>query len=183
MATRENIIDLAEELIRTKGYNAFSYADIARTLNIRNAAIHYHFPVKADLGVSVVERELQKIEEGRMQWAHLPGKEELQKVAGTFYGSSRKGRICLNGSLTPDYLTLPPSLQQKVAAMCQASVEWMTGCLEKGRKDGSLQFQGAAEDRALLVISALLSSLLLSRVMGAEIFDRMLNQLLKDLEQ
>ena len=182
MATRENIIDLAEELIRTKGYNAFSYGDIAAVLHIRNAAIHYHFPAKADLGVSVVDRELSRIADAKEQSTHLSGSQQLRMLVGTFYGSSRKGWICLNGSLTPDYLTLPPSLQQKVAAMCEDVLEWMTACLEQGRNDGSLQFQGAAEDRGLLVVSALLSSLLLSRVMGEEVFDRMLEQLLKDLE-
>lgn len=182
MATRENIIDLAEELIRTKGYNAFSYGDIAAVLHIRNAAIHYHFPAKADLGVSVVERELSKIADTRAQSGHLPGSQQLRMLVRTFYGSSRKGWICLNGSLTPDYLTLPPSLQQKVKDMSESILEWMTECLEEGQKDGSLQFQGLAQDRALLVVSALLSSLLLSRVMGGQVFDRMLDQLLKDLE-
>jgi len=182
MATRENIIDLAEELIRTKGYNAFSYGDIARVLHIRNAAIHYHFPAKADLGISVVDRELKKISDGKEQWADLPGGEQLRKLVETFYGSSRKGWICLNGSLTPDYLTLPPLLQQRVADMCRAILDWMQGCLERGLKDGSLRFEGQPADRALLVVSALLSSLLLSRVLGPEVFDRMLDQLLKDLE-
>jgi hypothetical protein len=66
--------------------------------------------------------------------------------------------------------------------MCRTILDWMTECLEMGRKEGSLQFQGSAADRALLVVSALLSSLLLSRVLGREVFDRMLRQLLKDIE-
>src|SRR5882757_8478695 len=120
MSTRENIIDLAEELIRTKGYNAFSYGDIAAVLNIRNAAIHYYFPSKADLGISVVDRELEKIYHSRAEWITLPADQQLRRVVETFYGSSRKGWICLNGSLTPDYLTLPAPLQKKVELMCRA---------------------------------------------------------------
>jgi len=181
-ATRDHIIDLAEELIRTRGYNAFSYGDIARALHIRNAAIHYHFPAKADLGISVVDRELKKISESRTGSTTLPGGRQLRTLVETFYGSSRKGWICLNGSLTPDYLTLPPPLRERVTDMCRSILDWMKECLEKGRDDGSLRFDGAVEDRALLVVSALLSSLLLSRVLGAEVFDRMLDRLLKDLE-
>ena len=180
--TRENIIDLAEELIRTKGYNAFSYGDIAGALNIRNAAIHYYFPSKADLGVSVVDREIGKIADGREEWGELPGNVQLRKVVEQFYGSHRKGWICLNGSLTPDYLTLPEPMQKKVKQMSGAILEWMTEALEKGRRDGTLAFEGEAESRALLVISALLSSLLLARVLGKEVFTRMLDQLLKDIE-
>jgi len=36
--TREHIIDLADSLIRKRGFNAFSYSDIATILDIRNAA-------------------------------------------------------------------------------------------------------------------------------------------------
>jgi len=182
IATREHIINLAEEMIRTRGYNAFSYGDIAGVLHIRNAAIHYYFPSKMDLGIAVVDRELEKIAQSQEEWATLPGHQQLRKVVETFYGSSRKGWICLNGSLTPDYLTLPEPLQKKVKTMCQAVLDWITDCLEKGLKDGTLQFEGAPVDRALLVISALLSSLLLSRVLGKEVFDRMRDQLLEDIK-
>lgn len=180
--TRENIIDLADELIRTKGYNAFSYSDIAELLHIRNAAIHYYFHSKGDLGISVVEREVEKLARARGECVSLKGNQQLRMVMENFYGSNRKGWICLNGSLTPDYLTLPVPLKAKVEEMCKAVLEWMTDCLEKGLKDGSLRFEGSAADRALLVLSSLLSSLLLSRVLGGEVFTRMLDQLLKDLE-
>jgi TetR/AcrR family transcriptional regulator, transcriptional repressor for nem operon len=178
--TRENIIDLAEELIRTKGYNAFSYGDIAEILHVRNAAIHYYFPSKADL--SVVEREIGKIDISRGEWEELPGNLQLRKVVEQFYGSHRKGWICLNGSLTPDYLTLPVPMQKKVKQMCEAILGWMKDALEKGRKEGTLAFEGEAENRALLVVSSLLSSLLLARVLGKDVFTRMLDQLMKDLE-
>jgi AcrR family transcriptional regulator len=180
--TRENIIDLAEELIRTKGYNAFSYGDIAEVLHIRNAAIHYYFPSKADLGVNVVDREVGKIASSRGEWGQQPGNVQLRKMVEQFYGSHRKGWICLNGSLTPDFLTLPGPLQQKVKQMCEAILDWMTDALQKGRKDGTLAFEGEAESRALLVISSLLSSLLLARVLGAPVFNKMLDQLLRDIE-
>ena len=180
--TRENIIDLAEELIRTKGYNAFSYGDIAGALSIRNAAIHYYFPSKADLGINVIDREIAKITSSREEWEALPGNMQLRKVVEQFYSSHRRGWICLNGSLTPDFLTLPAPMQQKVKQMCEIILAWMTEVLEKGRKDGTLAFEGEAKSRALLVISSLLSSLLLARVMGKEVFSKMLDQLLKDIE-
>jgi len=50
----EEILDLAETLIQTRGYSAFSYQDIADSLGIRKASIHYHFPSKTDLGIAVV---------------------------------------------------------------------------------------------------------------------------------
>ena len=34
--TRNEIIRIGNELVRSVGYNAFSYADIAKALNIKN---------------------------------------------------------------------------------------------------------------------------------------------------
>jgi TetR/AcrR family transcriptional repressor of nem operon len=42
--TAERILQVAEQLVQARGYNAFSYADIARTLNLTKASLHYHFP-------------------------------------------------------------------------------------------------------------------------------------------
>ena len=61
--TREKIIELGENLIRTKGYNAFSYQDISSELGIKNAAIHYYFPSKENLGTSIVKTNIQRFEE------------------------------------------------------------------------------------------------------------------------
>jgi hypothetical protein len=73
-------------------------------------------------------------------------------------------------------------MRQKVKQMCETILDWMAEALEKGRKDGTLAFEGEVESRALLVISSLLSSLLLARVLGKGVFTRMLDQLLKDIE-
>ena len=54
--TREEILNTAESLWQHRGYNAFSYHHIAVQLGIRNAAIHYHFPGKEDLGVELIRR-------------------------------------------------------------------------------------------------------------------------------
>ena len=36
--TKKRILDIAEKLIMSKGYNAFSYKDISTKLNVKNAA-------------------------------------------------------------------------------------------------------------------------------------------------
>ena len=56
--TKEAILRLGAELIQQVGYHAFSYADIAKKLDIKNAAVHYHFPAKADLYESIVDTHI-----------------------------------------------------------------------------------------------------------------------------
>ena len=54
--TAEKLIAETARLIVNRGYNGFSYADLAERFGIRKASIHHHFPSKADLVVAVVER-------------------------------------------------------------------------------------------------------------------------------
>src|SRR5258706_12819187 len=48
------ILATAEEIIQLKGYGGFSYADVAAELKITKAALHYHFPGKAELGEALI---------------------------------------------------------------------------------------------------------------------------------
>jgi len=50
------ILDVAEQLAQTRGYNGFSYADIALKLGVTKASLHYHFSSKAELGRALIER-------------------------------------------------------------------------------------------------------------------------------
>ena len=54
--TATRILDIAERLVQTRGFNGFSYADIAGDLGITKAALHYHFAGKAELGGALIER-------------------------------------------------------------------------------------------------------------------------------
>lgn len=181
METKERIIELADKLIRTKGFNAFSYANIARPLRIKNAAIHYYFPCKTDLGISVIDRDIDKMLASVDEWKDLPEDEQLKKLAAIFRKRSEDGLICLMGALSPDYDTLPNAMQKKVTEMSFTIVHWVANCLGEGRKKKLFRFEGRAYDRALAVVSNLLSSLLLSRVLGKSTFRKMNSLLMEDL--
>lgn len=180
-ATRDHIIRLADTLIRQRGFNAFSYADIAAVLDIRKAAIHYHFPGKSLLGQAVIEEELRRLEDYRHANAKERGDLQLQHLVGIFYHNSQRNAVCLMGALTPEFATFDAEMQTMVQRLCTAIREWVGDSLEEARKAGQLRFAGSARDRAALVVSTLLSSLLLSRVEGAGLFRRMVDQLLEDL--
>ena len=54
--TASRILDVAERLVQTRGFNGFSYADIATELAVTKASLHYHFPTKVALGRAVIAR-------------------------------------------------------------------------------------------------------------------------------
>jgi TetR/AcrR family transcriptional repressor of nem operon len=167
-------------MIRDVGYNAFSYSDIGEHMQIRPAAIHYHFHTKNDLGLEVIRQELERVAQFRRR--NLSAEDQLKQLFYTFLRQSVENQLCLMGSLTPDFATFDEPLQEKIKELCGAILEWVAQCLEKERSAYRMRFNGRADDRALLVISTLLSSLLLGRVMGSyEVFTRMADQLLADL--
>src|ERR1700729_4439909 len=54
--TASRILDVAERLVQIRGFNGFSYADVAAELKITKAALHYHFAGKAELGEALIAR-------------------------------------------------------------------------------------------------------------------------------
>ena len=52
--TAGRILDVAERLVQLRGFNGFSYADVAAELGITKASLHYHFPGKAELGEALI---------------------------------------------------------------------------------------------------------------------------------
>lgn len=56
MDTQDLLLTEAEHLVRTRGYDAMSFADLATAAEIRKASVHYHFPTKADLAAKLIAR-------------------------------------------------------------------------------------------------------------------------------
>lgn len=56
LPTAERILDVAQELVQTGSYNAFSFNHIAERVGIRKPSVLHHFTNKAALVIAVVER-------------------------------------------------------------------------------------------------------------------------------
>src|SRR6266851_3631211 len=95
------ILDVAERLAQTRGYNGFSYADIAAELGVTKASLHYHFPSKAELGRALIERyhglfcaALDAIDRQTK-----PPQEKLKRYVGLYDAVLSNERMCLCGML------------------------------------------------------------------------------------
>ena len=58
--TADRILDIAERLVQVRGFNGFSYADVAAELGMTKASLHYHFPGKAELGRALIVRYTER---------------------------------------------------------------------------------------------------------------------------
>lgn len=62
--TAAKILTVAQDLLQRKGFNGFSYRDLAAEIGIKTSSIHYHFPTKDDLALNLVRnyRQIFQIE-------------------------------------------------------------------------------------------------------------------------
>jgi TetR/AcrR family transcriptional regulator, transcriptional repressor for nem operon len=163
--TATRILDVAERLAQVRGFNGFSYADIAAELGITKAALHYHFASKADLGEALIGRYATRFSEALAVIdagpAAAPAK--LRGYAELYVDVLRNQRMCLCGMLAAEYPTLPDAMRASVVSFFDQNEAWLQAVLEQGRGDGSLQFSGSARDVARMIISCLEGAMLVTR--------------------
>ena len=182
--TREKILELGETLIRTKGYNAISYQDISSELGIKNAAIHYYFPSKKNLGTSIVKTNIQRFEEmvENMEGRGFNEWQQLEVFVKIYIKSHREKKKCVVGSFSPDFKTLDDSTRKELRKMVGMILTWLADLLEKGRENGAFSFTDSAESKALVIFSSLVASLQLSGVLGKLDYKSYTQSLLDDLK-
>lgn len=181
--TASEILDAAEELLQRRGFNAFSYHHIAVRLGVRHAAVHYHFPVKEDLGVALIRRYREQFAKWREQADAMPDElTRLQQYFRRFLGFlDSGGRCCPGGVLATEYEALPDAMREGARELARDHYDWLSAVLQRGRDAGQLHFAGRAADKAAVVTAALQGGLQLARVAGPERFHQVLSQLTGDL--
>ena len=164
-ATAERILDAAERLVQQRGFNGFSYADIAAELGITKASLHYHYPSKSELGQALIARYCERFR-GSLEAIDAGIDDELAKLAAYtgLYANVLSGqRMCLCGMLAAEYATLPAPMRDAVIAFFELNETWLARVLDQGRSDGTLRFDGPAREVARSAISTLEGALLVSR--------------------
>ena len=159
------VLDVAEELVQTRGYNGFSYADVAARLGVTKASLHYHFPSKADLGRALIERYRTLFDSAlsAIDRHSSDAREQLHQYAALYESVLSNERMCLCGMLAAEYATLPVPMQQGLTSFFDANERWLTSVLEGGLRCGVLQFNDSANERARLLLGALEGAMLVAR--------------------
>jgi TetR/AcrR family transcriptional repressor of nem operon len=166
--TAQRILDVAERLVQTQGFNGFSYADVAAELHVTKASLHYHYATKAELGTRLVTRYDERF---RVALAAIAAEEpdarrRLRRYADLYAAVLRKDRMCLCGMLASDYATLPSPMKDAVRRFFDANESWLATVLEEGRTTRALTFRGAARDEARTIVASLEGAMLVARSYG-----------------
>ena len=157
--TREQLLEVAERLTQTHGFNGFSYLDLAEEVGIKNSSIHYHFKAKVDLAIALVERThedtltaLAALDKGK-----LSPEKRIKSLISHFQAYIKEEKYCLCGMMAAELQSVGPSVKKRLVAYFDDLQAWLAKQFkELGHKD--------AKVRALQFVSALEGALLLARL-------------------
>jgi TetR/AcrR family transcriptional repressor of nem operon len=169
-STAERIVGEARKLIMTRGYNGFSYADIADAVGIRKASIHHHFPAKSDLAKAVIEQTRAVIHaQTEMLATAIPdAADQLRGYAGYWERciADNSAPFCVAGMLAAELPSLPEDLVVSVRAYFADLTGWLTGLLKMGVEQGSVSLARSPEEEADAFMAAVYGAMLSARAFG-----------------
>jgi TetR/AcrR family transcriptional regulator, transcriptional repressor for nem operon len=164
----DQILDVAERLVQVRGFNAFSYADVAKELHISTAALHYHFPGKSELGEALVARYANRFMAalGEIDECVSDPPRKVAAYVELYAGVLRNERMCMCGMLAAEHETLSAEMKNAVVNFFEENESWLAGVLRQGRDQGSLRFDGSPLEEGRSIVSGLEGAMLVARSFG-----------------
>lgn len=156
--SRDRIIEAANRLIYTKGYNQTSFADVAEAVGITKGNLHYHFRSKDELFDAVIAHRIEVIRDLLQQWdeqfpdAHDKLKRFVQMLRNETPDIIRYG--CPMGSLNVELGKCQLSLQSRARDMFDLFRVWLETTMKqidkKNAKALSLHLFAMAQGAVLM---------------------------------
>lgn len=174
---KSDILTVAEKMIRSGGYNAFSFRDIAKAIGIKSASIHYHFPTKEDLGAAVAanysDNFLRSL--GDPEDIICKGKDPIACYVHAFKTALVKDEsMCLCGLLGAEAKGLPDKVVQEVKTFFMSNLQWLERAYTLQNHPMS------AKKTAHATLAALEGAMITSNVLGdLSAFDNVVDALVK----
>jgi TetR/AcrR family transcriptional repressor of nem operon len=168
-ATAGRILDIAERLVQTRGYNGFSYADVSSELRIKNASVHYHFPSKTDLGRRLVARYRENFMAAlaALELESGDARRRLRRYVGLWTRVLRdRDRMCLCGMMAADIATLPRTVRSEIKRFFDENEAWLVRVIGAGRRSKALRIAATPEVEARLLTMGLEGAMLVARSYG-----------------
>lgn len=177
--TRQAIMNHGEYLVRTKGANGFSYADLANKLGIRKASIHYYFPSKNDLLDSLLESYHERHMHALEEFAQLvSAREKLLAFVNIYRQGLLIGALCLCGMFTLDSSSLTLQMRKKLDSFFQDTEIWLANVFREGHSQNQWQLVDTPELEAKAFLALVQGAQIISRNASKEVekFDTIVQQ-------
>ena len=182
--TANQVLDIAERLAQTRGFNGFSYADISEEIGLTKATLHYHFRTKAEMGRRLLARYSETFQAALadINGTYSGAPEQLAAYVQLYAEVLRGHRMCLCGMLAAEYATLAAPMQDEIRRFFDMNEEWLAQVADGGRTAGTLHFEGPPREIGRLLLGSLEGAMLVARSYDdVERFEASAARLLQDL--
>lgn len=173
--TRTALLDAAEQAVRSRGFDGFSYADLSEAVGIRKASIHYHFPTKADLAAELLARYAARVTDRLAEIAAGAGRGADRLAAAiAIYRQALGGgdMTCLCVALTVAFDSIPSEVTRRMATFRQDVTAWLEAAYRLGQADGSIRAVADPAMEARAMLATLEGAQLAARTKGdVSVFD------------
>jgi TetR/AcrR family transcriptional regulator, transcriptional repressor for nem operon len=163
---RDAVLEHAQALMMTRGYNGFSYRDLSELVGVKTSSIHYYFPSKEDLALEAVNAYSADLMSSIYAIdSSAPADKKLDRYAklfGRIIGDG--GRVCLCGMLAAEIDSLPEKVRHAIQSFFKANENWLAKVLAEGEAQDTLDARGKPEAAARTLYSAFQGSLLACRL-------------------
>ena len=138
-ARRSEILDAAEKLFGTKGYDATSTGDILRELGIARGTLYYHFKSKEDILDVMIDRLTQALAARAaevLDRKDIPVLQRLTLMMQSLQVNNGVGHEIMSQVHKPQNALMHQKMQER---MLTAVVPLVTSLLQEAREEGLCQ--------------------------------------------
>lgn len=171
--TRQTILDVARKMVQSRGYSSLSFRDVATSVGVKSASVHYHFPTKGSLGSELAKGYADEMAAYLAQVLDesTNAASFITKYVDVFRAALVNGnRMCMYGSMAAERDGLPVEVQGEVERFAAVNVEGLEKMLE--REDASVPAE-VRQARALAIFAAVEGAQLVARSHGdVGVYDR-----------
>ena len=183
---REQILDVAQEIVQRVGYANFGYRELSVAVGIRKASIHYHFPKKEDLILALVERYTANFVQSLEVIADTfsTSTERLDAYFSLFENTlaeSHNEKCCLAGVMGAEIGALPVFVRDELLRFCKKNQTWLAAVIEQGIAKGAIHSSLVPKTAAQMIFSGLEGAMMLSRLHNSANYLRGVITQLRDL--
>jgi len=142
MDTKTNLLNSAERAARARGFDGFSYADLAADVGITKASIHHHFASKATLAVALMKRYYDDLEIActEIDEQNVTGAARLTALISRYHGALEDGQsLCLCVSFSTSTQSLSADTVAQMNRFREMITDWLSKAFALGKRDGTIE--------------------------------------------
>jgi len=156
-ARREQIVDVASELFRARGFDSVAIAEIMKSAGVTHGGFYGHFDSKEQLATEACVRANQRNRWDR--WMDGPIERRLDRIVRAYLTKRHRddpGHGCLLAAVASDVVRQPSPVRHAFTNGLKSKLDLLL-CLMPGRS------AAARKEKALATIAGLVGALILAR--------------------